>query len=113
MKTVVVLGSNSFSGGDFVDLLLEDGRYRVVGISRSAEQSRVVLAYRDRADLSRFSFLQLDLNRDSDALLELLETLFSAEECRVAAAIPLRLAKLGQIARAAKLPAPAFSEIQG
>ena len=39
------------------------------------------------------------------ALLELLETLFSPEECRVAAAIPLRLAKLGQVARAAGLPA--------
>ncbi len=38
------------------------------------------------------------------ALMELLEELFTAEECRVAAAIPLRLAKLGPIARAAKMP---------
>jgi len=72
MKTVAVIGSNSFSGGDFVDLLLDTGRYQVVGISRSAEKSRVFLAYRDRRDLSRFSFHQLDLNCDADALLRLL-----------------------------------------
>ena len=34
MKKVVVLGANSFSGQDFVDLLLDDPTYRVVGVSR-------------------------------------------------------------------------------
>ncbi len=38
------------------------------------------------------------------ALIEILETLFSEEECRVAAAIPLRVASLGQVARNAGLP---------
>jgi ferredoxin len=37
------------------------------------------------------------------ALIEILETLFSEEECRVAAAIPLRVASLDQVARNAGL----------
>ena len=38
------------------------------------------------------------------AFFELLEELFTEEECRVAAGITLRLASLGAIARNAKLP---------
>ena len=37
MKTVLVIGSNSFSGSDFVDLLLEKN-YHVIGVSRSPEK---------------------------------------------------------------------------
>jgi len=72
MKTVVVIGSNSFSGSDFVDLLLEETSYRVVGISRSAEKSSLFLSYRERQDLSRFAFHQMNLNHDMDRLQSLL-----------------------------------------
>ena len=75
MKTVVVIGSNSFSGADFVDLLLEETSYRVVGVSRSQEKSPLFLAYKNRADLSRFEFHQADLNHDMDRLLRLLADL--------------------------------------
>lgn len=71
-RTVVVIGSNSFSGSDFVDLLLDDARFRVIGVSRSPEASDLFLPYRKRADLSRFRFHRLDLNRDAEALLQLL-----------------------------------------
>ena len=71
-KTIVVLGSNSFSGSDFVDLLLDDPGVRVVGVSRSPESGPLFLPYKRRTDLSRFRFRQLDLNRDADALLDLL-----------------------------------------
>src|SRR5438067_10309429 len=54
MKTVAVIGSNSFSGSDYVDLLLETGGYRVLGISRSPEKSRTFLPYLARDDLSGF-----------------------------------------------------------
>ena len=43
---VVVLGANSFSGQDFVDLLLDDPAYQVIGVSRSAERSGLFLKYR-------------------------------------------------------------------
>ncbi len=75
MKTVVVLGANSFSGQDFVDLLLDDPSYRVIGASRSAERSEAFLRYRRRADLARYTYHQLDLNHDMAALLDLLDHL--------------------------------------
>jgi dTDP-glucose 4,6-dehydratase len=71
-QTVCVIGSNSFSGGDFVDLLLGATDYDVIGVSRSAEKSRLFLAYRDRAERMRYAFHQLDLNRDMVELQELL-----------------------------------------
>jgi dTDP-glucose 4,6-dehydratase len=71
--TVVVLGANSFSGQDFVDLLLDSPAYRVVGVSRSPERSRAFLRYRQRRDLSAFRYHQLDLNTDHARLLDLLD----------------------------------------
>ena len=73
METVAVIGSNSFSGQDFVDLLLAERRVRVVGVSRSPEKSRLFLSYKDRGDLARFAFHRMDLNRDHEALLALLD----------------------------------------
>ena len=35
MRKILVLGANSFSGQDFVDLLLDDPGNQVVGVSRS------------------------------------------------------------------------------
>jgi len=70
---IAVLGSNAFSGQDFVDLVLERTDARVIGISRSAEKAPYLLRYAGRSDLSRFRFHALDMNRDMDALLALLE----------------------------------------
>jgi dTDP-glucose 4,6-dehydratase len=73
MNTVVVLGANSFSGQDFVDLLLDDPHYRVIGVSRSPERSNLFLKYRLRADLSRYSYCAMDMNRDMGPLLAMLD----------------------------------------
>lgn len=73
-RTVVVLGANSFSGQDFVDLLLEETGYRIIGISRSSERSSLFLKYLER-DLSRFRYHQLDMNSSMPALLDLLDSL--------------------------------------
>jgi len=72
MQNVVVMGSNSFSGSDFVDLLLSESDYRVVGLSRSPEKGGLFLPYRCNPHLCRFSFYQMDLNRDMAAIQELL-----------------------------------------
>lgn len=72
MKTVTVIGSNSFSGADFVDLLLRETDYHVVGVSRSEEKNRIFLPYCNRDDSSRFEFHQMDLNHDWEKLFELL-----------------------------------------
>jgi dTDP-glucose 4,6-dehydratase len=62
MDTIVVVGSNSFSGATFVDFALGQGA-RVIGTSRSLEPNAAFLPYkwRDNAD---FSFHRLDLNKD-------------------------------------------------
>ena len=72
MKTVV-LGANSFSGQDFVDLLLEDPTHEVIGVSRSPERSALFLKYKLRPDLSRYRYFQLDFNQDITKLLTLLD----------------------------------------
>jgi dTDP-glucose 4,6-dehydratase len=74
MPTAVILGANSFSGQDFVDLLLSDRALRVVGVSRSPERPPLFLKYRERPDLARYQYVQLDLNRQMPQLLELLDT---------------------------------------
>lgn len=71
-KKVCVIGSNSFSGSDFIDYLLEATDYEVIGVSRSPEKNAVFLPYKSRDDLNRFSFFQLDLNKDMPGILTLL-----------------------------------------
>jgi len=66
----LVIGSNSFSGASFVAFLLARGD-DVIGISRSAEPHRAFLPYRWSDRAARFRFFQLDLNRDLDAITDL------------------------------------------
>jgi len=73
MKKVLVIGSNSFSGSDFVDLLLEEGNYEVVGISRSSEKKALFLPYKNKKQ-KPFQFHQIDLNKDMEKLSQILET---------------------------------------
>ena len=70
-KKVSVIGSNSFSGSDFIDLLLEKGGYKVTGISRSPEKNKVFLPYKRHTNAD-FKFYQLDLNNDMEKIFELL-----------------------------------------
>lgn len=70
----MVLGANSFSGQDFVDLLLDDSKNEVLGISRSPERSSLFLKYKLRKDLSKYYYFQMDLNKDMPALLDLLDS---------------------------------------
>jgi dTDP-glucose 4,6-dehydratase len=69
---VAVIGSNSFSGSDFVDLILADTDFDVIGISRSPEPSDIFLPYKQHGD-ARFTFHQLDVNTDLDRYLEVLD----------------------------------------
>lgn len=70
MKKVLVIGSNSFSGSDFIDLLLEEQKYEVVGVSRSPEKSELFLPYKKRKS-KNFRFEQIDLNKDIEKLEKL------------------------------------------
>jgi len=70
---IAVIGSNSFSGADFIDLLLEDKCYEVVGISRSPEKSAVFSPYRRHGE-GRFTFFQRDLNVEIREIMEILDS---------------------------------------
>lgn len=71
-QRVAVIGSNSFSGSDFIDLLLEEPNRTVLGISRSEEKTRLFLPYKRWTD-GRFNFRQLDLNLNADEIVRELD----------------------------------------
>jgi dTDP-glucose 4,6-dehydratase len=73
-KKCVVIGSNSFSGSDFVDLLIEENKYSVIGISRSPEKNSIFLPYKRHKEPD-YTFYQMDLNKDMDKLLKLISEL--------------------------------------
>ena len=73
MSKIVVIGSNSFSGQDFVDFALDDPAHQVIGISRSPEKHPAFLRYKANSNLANFRFYQMDMNSSMDALLELMD----------------------------------------
>lgn len=73
MQKVLVIGSNSFSGSDFIDLLLSQRDYTVIGVSRSPEKDRFALPYKQNPNLERFSYFQIDLNRNIPLLFKLMD----------------------------------------
>ena len=79
MKKIFVIGSNSFSGSNFVNRALENG-YKVMGISRSSEPAAVFLPYKwskhkKEAYLEKnFIFRKLDLNIDLEEIIKSLDS---------------------------------------
>lgn len=73
MKKIVVLGANSFSGQDFVDLLLDNPEYEVIGVSRRPQRGPLFLKYRLRANLDRYRYFALDMNRNMPEILAMLD----------------------------------------
>lgn len=72
MKTCVVLGSNCFSGSHLIDALMDDPRYRVIGVSRSPEPSDLYLPYKRRS-AGNFSFHRCDLAAGMDEFIPWLD----------------------------------------
>lgn len=69
----LVIGSNSFSGAQFVKFLLQQG-IEVLGVSRSEELNDVYLPYKWDNDVNsgEFIFKKIDLNKNLDELINLL-----------------------------------------
>lgn len=74
MSKYAVIGSNAFSGQDFIDLLLDDPSREVIGISRSDEKPDFMLRYKSRKNLSRIRFKRFDTNADLDPMLAFLDS---------------------------------------
>jgi dTDP-glucose 4,6-dehydratase len=68
-EKIAVIGSNSFSGANFVAYCLSSG-IEVLGISRSAELADVFLPYKweGLSKTGTFRFEQLDINNDTDKI---------------------------------------------
>jgi dTDP-glucose 4,6-dehydratase len=66
----MVIGSNAFSGAQFVKYLLANG-HQVLGVSRSDELHDVFLPYKDLNAGERFRFAQIDINLQLDELIAL------------------------------------------
>lgn len=72
MSTVFVLGSNSFAGSVFVDAALTAG-HRVLGVNRSPESRPMFLPYRSNPRAASYTFRQMDVNHDLDAICAWME----------------------------------------
>lgn len=70
MDSILVVGSNSFSGATFVDYALQQGAH-VIGCSRSAEPIAPFLPYQWHAH-GNYQFHQLDLNKNLPAIVDLI-----------------------------------------
>ena len=70
-STIFVLGSNSFSGSNYINLLLTKG-YKVVGLSRSKEINSTYLKYKTNKNVRLFEFHKLDLNKNLNKIEKLI-----------------------------------------
>ena len=66
-KRFLILGSNSFSGSNFVNFLLKKN-CKVIGISRSNEYRKVYLPYSNSSNLKIFKFFKIDINKNLEKL---------------------------------------------
>ncbi len=74
IKKIAIIGSNSFSGSHAVDYFLTNSDARVIGISRSPEYDYIFLPYLYKKERSpKFKFFQLDVNKDMDRIINLLD----------------------------------------
>ena len=77
--TFLVLGSNSFSGSNFVSFLLKEG-FDVIGVSRSEELNACFLPYKweefrtnENFNCSSFLFKRININTDLKDLLNIVD----------------------------------------
>ncbi len=70
-NNIFVIGSNSFSGSNFVDFLL-DKKLFVVGISRSKENKNIFLKYKKNKNIKNFKFYRADINNNFNLIKKLL-----------------------------------------
>ena len=69
---IMILGSTSFAGRCLINKLL-DQQFMVIGTSRSTENNGIFLPYFNHSNLSFYSHHQLDVNKDIDLLLQLID----------------------------------------
>jgi dTDP-glucose 4,6-dehydratase len=67
MKKILVIGSNSFTGSNFIDYALSKN-YEILGISRSNQINKIFLKYLMNKNIENFKFFKCDLNNNLDLI---------------------------------------------
>jgi len=72
-ETIMILGSNSFAGSNFIDYLLSKKK-KVIGVSRSKEINSIFLKYKNNKYYKKnFSFYQIDINKNIYKIVNLIK----------------------------------------
>jgi len=71
-RKIIVIGSNSFSGSNFINYALSKS-IKLIGISRSNEYNKIMLPYKYNSNLNKFQFYKLDINKQLDKILKLVD----------------------------------------
>ena len=71
-KKFLILGSNSFSGSNFINFVLKKN-CKVVGVSRAKEHKKVYLSYKNSRNLNNFKFFRININNDLKKLKSVLK----------------------------------------
>ena len=66
-KRFLIIGSNSFSGSNMINLLLSK-KHQVVGVSRSNEIEKEFLNYKQNKNIKKFKFYKIDINKHSQRI---------------------------------------------
>ncbi|WP_457749350.1 GDP-mannose 4,6-dehydratase [Sulfurimonas sp.] len=70
----LILGSNSFSGGSFIEYLLENVKdAEIFAVSRSEEYQKELLAYKNHPKAKSVQFYKYDINKNLDEVVHLIE----------------------------------------
>jgi len=74
MNKILVIGSNSFAGSDFIDFLLTK-KVKVFGVSRKEEARKEYLRYKENKNLKKFKFYKINLNlkKDLNKLIQIIK----------------------------------------
>jgi len=68
----LILGSNSFSGSNFIDYILKK-KHKIIGVSRSKEISSEFLTYKKNKNLKLFTFKKININTDINFLIKIVK----------------------------------------
>jgi dTDP-glucose 4,6-dehydratase len=71
-KKILIIGSNSFSGSNFINFISSIDLYeQIIGISRSELPAKTFLPF-DKSLIPHFDFHQLDLNQNFDEIIKVI-----------------------------------------
>ena len=74
MNKILIIGSNSFAGSDFIDFILNK-KIKILAVSRSNQINKENLRYKSNKNIKNLKFCKIDLNKkkDIDKLIQIIK----------------------------------------